>query len=90
MVPANFTWDDVGTWASLQRVLSLDGKGNYSRGDTICIDTHDCVVVGDETVIGVVGVSNLVIVSSKSGILVCDRDRVQEVREIAKSIEAKK
>ena len=57
MVPANFKWDDVGTWASLQRVLDLDGKGNYTRGDTICIDTHDCVVVGDERVIGAIGVS---------------------------------
>jgi mannose-1-phosphate guanylyltransferase len=90
MVPASFTWDDVGTWASLQRVLDLDGKRNYTRGDTICIDTHDCVVVGDEKVIGVIGVSNLVIVSSKNGILICDKERVQEVREIAKSIGEKK
>jgi mannose-1-phosphate guanylyltransferase len=89
MVPANFTWDDVGTWTSLQRVLDLDGKGNYTRGDTICIDSHDCVVVGDEKVIGVIGVSNLVIVSSKNGILVCDSGRVQEVREITKSINEK-
>jgi mannose-1-phosphate guanylyltransferase len=90
MVPANFTWDDVGTWASLQRVLDLDGKGNYTRGDTICIDTHDCVVVGDKKAIGVIGVSNLVIVSSKNGILICDKARVQEVREIVKSIDEKK
>jgi len=89
MVPANFKWDDVGTWASLQRVLDLDDKGNYARGDTICIDTYDCVVVGDGKVIGTIGVENLVIVSSKNGILVCDRNRVQEVREIAKSIEEK-
>ena len=90
MVPANFKWDDIGTWASLQRVLDLDNKGNYTRGDTICIDTHNCVVVGDGRVIGAVGVSNLVIVSSKNGILVCDKKRVQEVREIAESIEEKK
>jgi mannose-1-phosphate guanylyltransferase len=90
MVPANFTWDDVGTWTSLQRVLDLDDKGNYTRGDTICIDTQNCVVVGDGRVIGAIGVENLVIVSSKNGILVCDRNRVQEVREIVKSIEAKK
>ena len=90
MVPANFKWDDVGTWASLKRVLDLDDKGNYTRGDTICIDTKNCVVVGDGRVIGTIGVENLVIVSSKNGILVCDRNRVQEVREIVKSIEEKK
>ena len=90
MVPANFTWDDVGTWVSLPRVLDLDDKGNYIRGDMICIDTKNCVVVGDGRVIGAIGVENLVIVSSKNGILVCNKDRVQEVREIAKNIEEKK
>jgi mannose-1-phosphate guanylyltransferase len=87
MVPANFKWDDVGTWASLQRVLNLDGRGNYTRGNTICIDIKNCVVVGDRKVVGAIGVENIVIVSSKDGILVCDRERVQEVREIAKSID---
>jgi len=90
MIPANFVWDDVGTWASLPRILDLDNKGNYTRGDVICIDTQNCVIVGNREVIGAIGVENLVIISSKNGILVCDKERVQEVREIAKSIEEKK
>ena len=90
MVPARFAWDDVGTWASLQRVLDLDAKGNYVRGSTLLLDTNDSVVVSDGRLIGVIGVSNLVIVASKEGILVCDRDRVQQVREIAKYQEDKK
>ena len=90
MVPATFRWDDMGTWASLQRALDLDGKGNYTRGDTICIDIKDCVVVGDARTVGTIGVSNLVIVVSKRGVLICDKDRVQEVREIVKNIADKK
>jgi len=89
MVPAHFTWDDVGTWASLQRVLNLDSMGNYVRGDTVLIDTKDSVIVGDKRTVGVIGVSNLVIVSSKNGILICDRERVQEVREIARQMDKK-
>ncbi len=90
MVPATFQWDDIGTWASFHRVLDLDGKGNYTRGNTICIDTKDSVIVGDARMVGTIGVSNLVIVASKDGILICGKDRVQEVREIAKHIEGKK
>ncbi|MBA4390396.1 MAG: mannose-1-phosphate guanylyltransferase [Syntrophus sp. (in: bacteria)] len=89
MVPAIFKWDDVGTWASLQRVLDLDKEGNYKQGSTICIDTKDSVVVGGNTVIATIGVSNLVIIASKKGILICSKDRVQDVREIVKSMEAK-
>jgi mannose-1-phosphate guanylyltransferase len=89
MVPTTFKWDDVGTWASLERVLDLDKDGNYKEGNTICIDTKGSVVFGGDTVIATIGVSDLVIVASKKGILVCSKDRVQEVREIAKSLETK-
>jgi mannose-1-phosphate guanylyltransferase len=89
MVPVLFKWDDVGTWTSLERVLDLDKNGNYKQGNTICIDTKDTVIVGGDTVIAAIGVSDLVIVASKKGILICSKDRVQDVREIAKSLEAK-
>ena len=89
MVPAIFKWDDVGTWASLQRVLDLDKEGNYKQGNTLCIDTKNSVVIGGNMVVATVGVSDLIIVASKKGILVCSKDRVQDVREIAKSMETK-
>jgi mannose-1-phosphate guanylyltransferase len=88
MVKANFGWDDVGTWSSLLRVVEVDRNGNYIKGEPICIDTQDCVVCGDNIAIGTIGVSNLIIVASKDGVLVCDINRDQEARKIAKLLEA--
>lgn len=90
MIPADFRWDDVGTWTSLLRVLELDKHGNYRKGNVICVDTQDCVVYGDDMLIGTIGVSNIVVVASKKGVLVCDGNRAQEVREIAKRLSSKK
>jgi mannose-1-phosphate guanylyltransferase len=90
MVPSGFVWDDVGTWTSLLRVLDLDGQGNLRAGDTVSVDTTDCVVVGDGITVGTLGVSGLVIVGSSRGVLVCSLDRAQEVKEIVKRIEAEK
>jgi mannose-1-phosphate guanylyltransferase len=90
MVPSGFVWDDVGTWTSLLRVLDLDGQGNLRVGDTVSVDTTDCVVYGDGITIGTLGVSGLVIVGSKRGVLVCGLDRAQEVKEIVKRLEAEK
>jgi len=90
MLPAQFIWDDVGTWSSLLRVLELDSTGNYVKGNVLCVDTKDCVVFAGDLPVGTIGVSNLVIVASKEGILVCDTARAQEVREIAKKMEAAK
>lgn len=90
MVPAHFVWDDVGTWASLPRVLDIDEKGNYVRGDSICIDTTGSVIVAETGFVAAVGVSDLVVVSSENGVLVCHKDRVQDVREIVKRRESVK
>ena len=89
MIPGEFRWDDVGTWNSLLRVMDRDKRGNYSSGETVCLDTTDSVVYGEDIPVGTIGVSNLVVVASKHGVLVCHGDRTQEVREIARVIEAK-
>jgi len=86
MVPAQFQWDDIGTWSSLLRVLALDEGGNHLKGHSICIDTQNSIVFGDDVVIGTIGVSNLAIIASKQGVLVCDIHRAQEVREIVKKL----
>jgi mannose-1-phosphate guanylyltransferase len=83
MVKAHFSWDDVGTWSSLKRVMDLDSNGNYISGKPVCLDTADCVIYSDDIRLGVVGVSNLVIVASKEGMLVCSLSRDQDTRKIA-------
>jgi mannose-1-phosphate guanylyltransferase len=80
----------VGTWSSLLRVKNLDENGNYCSGDTFSLDTKDSVIYSDGLMVGTVGISNLVIVASKGGVLVCDADHAQRVREIARIVEAKR
>jgi len=84
MIPSRFAWDDVGTWSSLTRVFAPDENGNCTRGDVTQIDTKNCVIFSDKIKVGTIGISNLVVVASENGVLVCDVDRVQEVREIVK------
>jgi mannose-1-phosphate guanylyltransferase len=87
MVKADFVWDDVGTWSSLRRTMQLDEHGNYVSGQPVCVDTRDCVIYGEGVKVGVVGVSNLVVVASREGVLVCDLHRDQDTRQIARMFE---
>jgi len=89
MILGEFRWDDVGTWSSLLRVMEPDDNGNYTSGDTICLDAKDSVIYSDGTLVASIGISDLVIVASKNGVLVCDADHAQEVREIARLAEEK-
>lgn len=90
MIPGKFTWDDVGTWSSLLRVKGLDENGNYCSGDTICIETKNSVICSQGLQVGVIGLSNVVIVASEDGVLVCAAERTQEVREIVRLAEKKR
>jgi mannose-1-phosphate guanylyltransferase len=88
-VTADFEWHDVGNWSALADVLPLDGNGNTLGGDLVAVDTHDCVVFdGEDGAIATLGVSNLVIVRSGNKVLVCARDRAQEVRAIVDLLRA--
>jgi len=86
MMPAAFVWEDVGTWTSLLRVLCADESGNVVRGKNLVLDTTGCVIISDKTPVATLGVSGLVIVAGKNGILVCDASKAQEVRQIARII----
>jgi mannose-1-phosphate guanylyltransferase len=85
VVPAEFEWDDLGSWDALGRVLDSDSRGNVTLGDGVAIDASDCVLASDGHV-SVVGVDNLVVVSFDGKTLVVPREQSQRVREVVAQI----
>jgi mannose-1-phosphate guanylyltransferase len=85
-----FLWDDVGSWASLANHLEPDASGNVVVGPFEQIGACRCIVSGDGTLITAIGVEDLVIVRTGDALLVCARDRVQQVRELVAKLRARK
>lgn len=84
VIRARFPWDDLGTWESISRYHARDARGNAVRGHAISVDCQNTFVFnGDSRAIGVLGLQNIIVVSSEDGILVMDARRSQEVRKIA-------
>lgn len=88
VVPADFPWDDVGSWDSIHRNFEADENGNVAQGRTVVLDAKRCVVVNDngDAIVGVLGVDDLVVVNTTDAVLVCPRERAQEVRKIVQAI----
>ena len=83
MVSAPFTWDDVGSWASLWRHLPRDRDGNAVRGLHAGLETRDTLVFGEPGhLIGTIGVHDLIIVQQGDTTLVAHRSRAQQVRRL--------
>ena len=83
MVRADFAWDDLGTWDALARVLPVDDDGNMIVGEVQLLDTTQSVIVSTGPRVATVGLSEMIVVASKDGVLVCPKERAQEVRKLA-------
>lgn len=86
VVPAHFQWSDVGSWTALWEVAEKDVNGNAIRGDVSVQDTRNSLVFSERRLVATLGVENLVIVETADALLVADRARSQEVRDIVEGM----
>ena len=82
VVPGNFGWDDVGTWASLKRARELDDDGNGAIGDVHFIDASGNVVHAEGASVAVYGVEGLLVVSLPGITFVTTLDKAAELRPL--------
>ncbi len=82
VVPADFGWSDVGSFAALPEVRPVDHLGNVAEGDALVIDGRNNVVVAaGGRPVAVIGMEGVVVVDAGDAVLVCRKDRAQDVRK---------
>ncbi|GGE09858.1 mannose-1-phosphate guanylyltransferase/mannose-6-phosphate isomerase [Polymorphobacter glacialis] len=90
VVPVSMGWSDVGSWAALWEISQQDKNGNAFAGDVVSVDSHGCLVrVDNGPAVAIVGVSDLVVVSTADAILVVPRSRAQEVKSVVEELGAR-
>ncbi len=82
VLPADFGWDDLGSWPALERVKKVDENKNIILGKHYGIDTSNAIIYSPDKVVTTIGLEDIVIVNTKDAILICKKDRAQEVKEI--------
>lgn len=90
VVSANFDWMDIGNFKDLHDVVSKDERGNYVVGDNVhAIDIENSYIRNEENKpIAVIGLDNVVVVNTPSGILVARKDVAAKCGDIAKKLQA--
>ncbi|OGT99289.1 MAG: mannose-1-phosphate guanylyltransferase [Geobacteraceae bacterium GWB2_52_12] len=88
MVPVEMGWSDVGSWSALPEVVEPDSSGNIciNAAAHIDVDSSGCLIYSDGRVVATVGVQNIVVVSTPDALLVCDRDRCQDVKKVVEQL----
>jgi mannose-1-phosphate guanylyltransferase len=92
-VPADVAWSDVGDFDSLAESLPTDESGNLLiTGDSLVVarDVKDSVIVSTTgKVIAIVGLDNVVVADTDDALLVCDRSRAQEVKQVVDELRSR-
>jgi mannose-1-phosphate guanylyltransferase len=89
VIKANFKWSDLGSWDEVYRIRSKDKDNNVIMGDSYIKDSHNNLVMSPKGFIGMVGVDDLIIINTKEGLLICKKERSQEVKDIVDYLKRK-
>ncbi|HEX2716078.1 MAG TPA: mannose-1-phosphate guanylyltransferase [Gemmatimonadaceae bacterium] len=88
VVPGDFAWDDVGTWAALLRVRQLDDRENATRGAVHMLDASRNVIHAEGGAVVLYGVSDLVVVVREGLTVVTTVDRAAELKTLIEALPA--
>ncbi len=87
VVPADLKWSDVGNWRTLHDFHSTDGKKVVQRGNTINIQSKNCMIFGgDKKVIATLGLEDIIVVDTDDTIFITHRDFAHDVKKIINHI----
>jgi mannose-1-phosphate guanylyltransferase len=90
MVVARFQWNDIGSWDAVAGLWPRDAAGNASRDPLVAIDARNNVVATRSKPVALLGVNDLAVVDSGDALLVCPRNRAQDVRAVVAALDAAK
>jgi mannose-1-phosphate guanylyltransferase len=90
VIPAEIGWSDIGSWAAVYELSAKHPDENVFAGPGQTLDAEGNFLWSPQKFIAAIGVHNLVVVETQDALLICPRDRAQDVSKIVKSLEERK
>jgi mannose-1-phosphate guanylyltransferase len=90
VLPAEVGWSDIGSWAAVYELLARKAGENVSAGHFKALDAHGNFLWSPKKFVAAVGIRDLVVVETEDALLLCPRDRAQDVGKIVKWLEKEK
>jgi mannose-1-phosphate guanylyltransferase len=89
VMKADFDWNDVGSWEFIRDIRQPDEQDNVLVGDHVTIDATGNTIVSPDRLVAVLGVEDIVVVDGGDTVLVCKRDRLQDIKKIVQTLREK-
>jgi len=89
VMPASFSWSDIGSWESLWEASPRDAAGNCVRGNAVVHEARNSLVHGDDILATVVGLDDVIVIAKPDAVLVASRRRSDLVKDLVRSLRAR-
>ena len=90
MIPADIGWSDVGSWAAVYELLAQKPGDNVSTSTAFTLDARGNYFWSPKKFVAAIGINDLVFVETDDAVLLCARERSQDVGKIVKWLEEQK
>lgn len=92
IIPSSFGWSDLGTWASAFENLAKDYFDNAVAGSNVMVidATHNMIHAENEKLILLQGLDNFIVVDTPDVLLICKKDKEQEIKEYVAEVKRNK
>jgi mannose-1-phosphate guanylyltransferase len=90
VIPAEVGWSDIGSWAAVYELLANNSGENVIAGDGHALDAQGNFLWSPSKFVAAIGVRSLIVVDTPDALLICPRDRAQDVGKIVKWLEEEK
>jgi mannose-1-phosphate guanylyltransferase/mannose-6-phosphate isomerase len=87
MVALDAGWSDLGAWDAVWGMLPKDAQGNAHVGDVLLTDSHNSLVQATSRLVALVGVRDLVVIETPDAVMVVDKTRSQDVKNIVNALQ---
>lgn len=90
VIPLDADWNDIGSWSALWEVLEKDKNGNAVSGDVITQDVSNSFIYAGSRLVAAVGVKDHIIIETADAVLVAEKNKAQEVKNIVAHLKTQK
>jgi len=90
VIPAEIGWSDIGSWAAVYELLARKSGENVLAGEGHTLDAEGNFLWAPSKFVAAIGVRDLVVVETPDALLICPRDRAQDVAKVVKHLEEQK
>jgi mannose-1-phosphate guanylyltransferase len=87
VIPAEIGWSDIGSWAAVYELLAAKPGDNVSAGASFTLDAAGNYLWSPQKFIAAIGVKDLIVVETDDAVLICPRNRAQDVAKVVKALE---